>query len=86
MSEWKPIESAPKDRTPVLVCLRSDITTIRPGRDDLERWHGIVAVMRHPGIAQDGFDMGWNFAAPVGHGGFPDEWVAGWQPLPEPPQ
>lgn len=35
-------------------------------------------------LADDGFDIGWSFAAPVGHGGFPDEWIVGWMPLPPP--
>lgn len=83
---WQDVSTAPKDRTPLLIALHPDIyPRIRPGRDDLERWNGIQVVMRHPGIASDGFDMGWNVAAPVGNGGFPDEWIAGWQPLPAPP-
>lgn len=47
------------------------------------RWRGLEVPLRHPGVAEDGFDVGWNIAAPVGHGGFPDEWIAGWIPLNE---
>jgi hypothetical protein len=54
------------------------------GRPDLERWHGIPFVAQHNGVEADGFDIGWQFAAPVGQGGFPDSWMAGWMPLPPP--
>lgn len=47
------------------------------------RFSGLWFVGRHPGLAQDGFDMGWQFAAPVGCGGFPDDWFEGWIPLPD---
>lgn len=77
---WMPIESAKKDRTPYLICLKNPIPN---DREDLRRWDGLQFVARHPGIAEDGFDIGWGFAAPVGHGGFPDEWIAGCMPLPE---
>jgi len=76
---WRPMSEAKKDGTPVLLLVKSDV---RPDRDDLKHWRGIQFVGRHPGVASDGFDMGWNFAAPVGHGGFPDDWFVGWQPLP----
>lgn len=79
MGDWQPIETAPKDRTAILGRLRSPIPN---ARDDLRRWDGLVFVMRHPGLAEDGFDIGWQFAAPVGSGGFPDEWFSGWMPLP----
>jgi hypothetical protein len=52
-------------------------------REDLDPWEGIWCVVRHQGISDSGFDMGWNVAAPVGHGGFPDCWFEGWVPLPE---
>lgn len=84
MSEWQDIKTAPKDMTPVLLALKNPLPA--PGRDDLKYWHGVFFVGRHPGVCEDGFDSGWNFAGPVGMGGFPDAWIAGWQPLPEPPQ
>lgn len=83
MSEWKPIETARKDGTRILVLLKNPIP--RPNRDDLRQWDGIPFVARHHGFTDDGFDMGWGFAAPVGQGGFPDDWMVGWMTLPEPP-
>jgi len=68
----------------VLVQLKDPLPV--EGRDDLERWYGIPFVARHWGLAKDGFDIGWQFAAPVGQGGFPDKWIAGWVHLPEPPK
>ena len=80
---WRTIDSAPKDRTPILAKFFDDIyPQIRPNRDDLERWNGLQVVLRHPGLADNGFDIGWSVAAPVGNGGFPDEWIEGWMPLP----
>jgi hypothetical protein len=76
------ISSAPKDRTKVLLKLHDDLVE-RTGRTDIERFQGIVFVGRHPGLHQDGFDIGWNFAGPVGMGGFDDAWIEGWLPLPE---
>lgn len=86
MTEWQPIESAKKDGSTIWAILRDDIfPALEPKREDLARWNGLQAPLRHNGIADDGFDIGWGIALPVGHGGFPDEWIAGWKPLPAPP-
>lgn len=77
---WRPIESAPKDGTRVLVLLRSDLP------EHSKHFNGVTFVAHHPGRPVDGFDIGWCFSAPVGMGGFPDEWFVGWRPLPTPPR
>ena len=76
-SQWQPIESAPKDGTPVLVKFKDAIPN---DREDLRRWDGLMFVGRSHGNV-----MEWSFAAPVGQGGFPDEWMESWMPLPAPP-
>lgn len=73
---WLPIEAAPKDGTPIWAVLKNK----------LERWSGVQIALKHPGIEEDGFDIGWAVTAPVGQGGIPDHWIAGWMPLPLPPQ
>lgn len=86
MTGWRHIDTAPRDGTVIWAVLRADLyPRLHPARDDLKRWNGLQAPLRHPGVAKDGFDIGWNIALPVGHGGFPDEWIAGWMPLPAPP-
>ena len=86
MSKWLPIETAEKNGSVIWAALHPDIfPTICPERPDLERWNGLQICLRHTGLCDDGFDIGWGVAAPVGHGGFPDKWIAGWQPLPDPP-
>jgi len=75
---WRPIETAPKDGRRVLVILKDPIPV--PGRADLRNWDGRPFVGRHMGGVSE-----WCFAAPVGQGGFPDAWMAGWMPFPPPP-
>jgi hypothetical protein len=77
-SEWQPIETAPKDGTFVLVRLRDDY------RDYWGDTHaGRCFVSKHPGLAPDGFDVGWHLYP--GYGGVMDKSIAGWLPLPAPP-
>jgi hypothetical protein len=83
MSEWRDMGDAPGDGTSILLQLKNPIPR---QRTDLAPWHGVAFVGRHPGREPDGFDVGWQFAAPVGQGGFPDEWFVGWQPVPSPPE
>jgi hypothetical protein len=71
---WQPIATAPRDGTRVLVILRDPLPDDRP---DLARWAGVPFVARNRGDSSD-----WCFAAPVGCGGWPDEWLVGWRPLP----
>lgn len=86
-ANWLDISNAAKDGTVVWAAFRTDIyPALRPNRPDLEIWNGLQIALRHPGLARDGFDVGWQIAAPVGHGGIPDEWIAGYLPLPEHPE
>lgn len=90
--EWRRIDDpehpALKDgKTIIWAALHADIyPRIEPDREDLKRWNGLQVPLRHPGLCEDGLDIGWGVAAPVGHGGLPDEWIAGYMPLPEPPR
>ena len=82
----RPISEAKKDGTIIWAKMRDDIyPVLQPEREDLARWNGVQVPLRHPGLAEDGFDIGWSIAAPVGNGGFPDEWIEGWRRLPPPP-
>ena len=76
---WRPITEAKKDGTPVLLKVKDVI----PGKPD-DRLAGVQFVGRNH-LYENGFDASWNFAAPVGYGGIPDEWLDGWMPLPLPP-
>lgn len=75
MSDWQPIETAPRDGSPLLIRFRDDL----PSR--VSGFAGKCAVMRWT------FDGGeWSYHGPIGMGGFPDEWISNWMPLPSPPR
>lgn len=76
----RPMKDAPKDGTPVLVKIKDDLSSygVTPGSfGGTHAFCGLSAVMCNHGDIH-----AWRFAAPVGRGGFPDEWLDGWWPLP----
>lgn len=79
---WRPMSEAPKDRTDILAKTRPDVF---PESNHRSGWNERNVVIRHDGIVNDDFDMGWSVSAPVGYGGMPDEWFLGWQPISNPP-
>ena len=84
---WQTMDTAPKDRTPVLALIRRDLAEVYPhyGLSSPEIYAGLQVVVRHPGLAKDGFDVGWGLAGPFGQGLGPDQVFEGWMPLPAPP-
>lgn len=71
-SQWQPMETAPRAGTPVLLLMK--------GAEELpERSDGLADIQF---VGKNRGDLSeWGFAAPVGYGGFPDEWLVGWKPL-----
>jgi hypothetical protein len=79
------MEAAPKgkEHPPILVRLKNPLPA-GTREDNQQQWAGRCFVAGHIGVADDGFDIGWHFAAPVGMGGFPDNWIEAWMPIPVP--
>ena len=74
---WRPIETAPRDRTRILA-ITGDITDER-----FSHWSHLQFAVFHMGFTnQTGMDLGWSLFPGFGCG---DEWLEAWQPLPEPP-
>lgn len=81
-SGWLPMSDAPRDGTVILGRTRSDM----PEDESLpqwsaHRWNDRYVPMKHEGRTPSDYDLGWSVALPVGHGGLPDDWFIGWQPL-----
>lgn len=76
--------SAPKDGTPILARIRPDLMATYPyyNRSKPEACAGLFVVIRHPGLADDGLDIGWSLAGPFGFGLGLDDVFEGWWPLP----
>ena len=72
--EWQPIETAPKDGTPVLVLFAKD-----PNDADDEDW--ILVVEWH----DMGSELAFPWRAPDGGTGYNPERATHWMPLPNPP-
>lgn len=82
---WRPISEAKKDKTVIWAVMYTDIYPRMSDVKEMVRWHGVQLPLFHRGVEKDSVDIGWEVAAPVGCGGFPDAWIAGWMPLIKPP-
>lgn len=71
-----PMARAKKDGRPI-----SAKMTTKPGvlPERCQYLAGLWFTVRHGGVLEDGFDLGWQYP---GHGGLPDHWFDGWWPLP----
>lgn len=78
LDDLRPMAKAKKNGKPILARFKAEI----PDRPDQSGIAGLWVVIRHPGLAADGFDAGWSLAGPFGHGGLPDSWFEGWALLP----
>jgi hypothetical protein len=71
--DLRPIADARRDGTPILIKLKAHIPVA-----SMQRWQGLTFV----GCLREPYDFTWRFAAPIGQGGFRDEWIEGWWSLP----
>ena len=78
LDDLRPMHQAKKNNRPILARFKAEI----PDRPDQSGIAGLWVVIRHSGVASDGFDEGWRLAGPFGHGGLPDSWFEGWTLLP----
>ena len=78
----EPMDTAPKDGTAVLAKIRDDLSSQYPHWRAADVLSGCFVVVRHPGLASDGFDVGWSLAGPFGQGLGDDRSFAGWWHLP----
>lgn len=75
MNEWKPIETAPKDGTYILVCQK-----------DIPGWDGNMWVVAFFGVGEEEpIPSWWTSGGPNGGIDFIGDPFSHWQPLPPPP-
>lgn len=75
LREWQPIETAPRDGTPILAIVGEN--------DSRHMGHlvGRIFQIRHEGLTRpSGYDLGWGVYP--GFGGAPDHYFTHWMPLP----
>lgn len=77
MGEWQPIETAPKDGSYIVAIVAPNDSR------HLEYHAGRAFVIRHGGVTDNGYDLGWNVFP--GFGGAPDFYFSHWMHLPEAP-
>lgn len=75
--QLQPIETAPRDGSPVLVKFRDGARRAWPELGLTGASRSGCRVMRRDGL------LGWRDDAVSGLGGISDEWLAGWAPLPQ---
>lgn len=79
MSRLRPMSEAPRDREFILAKVADDGLAGGMGEHYAGRWF----VIRHEGVTQGGYDMGWGLFP--GFGGVSDRHFAGWLPHPRIP-
>lgn len=72
--DMRQMASAPEDGTPVLLKFKAASDLPEKSVALADRWF----VGANRGDASE-----WSFAAPVGYGGIPAAWIAGWMPTPD---
>lgn len=74
---WQPIETAPRDRTPILA-ITGDVPDARWSHLS----HRMFVIFHLGRTDRIDIDMGWSLFPGMGVG---DEWLAAWMPLPPAP-
>lgn len=80
MSEWKPIEAAPKDGTPILLASAHPIGTKDPS---MCSWWSAERCAEENGGDPDDYQEGWYLESNPGDAFYhPTHWMPGWPELP----
>jgi len=74
LSEWQPIETAPRDGKPIWAIIRPDLDRMEGVSETFKRWAGRQIPLQHEGCTSSDFDIGWwrlAFATHRTHAGRP---------------